>query len=81
MLSRRFSAYSAVESKAFRLCEVFGPTGLIQHGTLRWGDRLGSSHAFSHTGKSNITPIAERCSIPPFNTNMECCLSLHLNLI
>ena len=50
MLSRRFSAYSAVESKAFRLCEVFGPTGLIQHGTLRWGDRLGSSHAFVTLG-------------------------------
>ena len=48
MLSRRFSAYSAVESKAFRLREVFGPflTGPIQRGTLRWGDRLGCSHAF-----------------------------------
>ena len=48
MLSRRFSAYSAVESKAFRLREVFGPTGPIQRGTLRWGDRLGSSHTLSH---------------------------------
>ena len=46
MLSRRFSAYSAVESKALRLREVFGPTGPIQSVTLRWGDRLGSSHAF-----------------------------------
>ena len=81
MLSRRFSAYSAVESKTFRLREVFGPTGPIQRGTLHWEDRLGSSHAFKfyHTGKSNVTPIAERCS--PSNLNMECCLSLRLNLI
>ena len=46
MLSRRFSAYSTVESKAFRLRGIFGPTSPIQSGTLRWGDRLGSSHAF-----------------------------------
>ena len=39
-------ANSAVESKAFRLREVFGPTGPIQSGKLRWGDRLGSSYAF-----------------------------------
>ena len=38
MMSRRFSAYSAVESKAFRLPEVFCPTGPIQRRTLRWGD-------------------------------------------
>ena len=50
MLSRRFSAYSAVESKAFRLREVFGPTGPIQRGSLHWGDRLGSSHAFVARG-------------------------------
>ena len=61
MLCRRFSAYSAMESKTFRLREVFGPTGLIQRGTLRWGDRLGSSYAFCHMGKSNVMPIAERC--------------------
>ena len=36
-----FSAFSALKSKAFRLREV-----LIQHDTLHWGDRLGSSHAF-----------------------------------
>ena len=50
MLSRRFSAYSAVESKAFILPEVFGPTGPIHRGTLRWGDRLGCSHAFVTRG-------------------------------
>ena len=50
MMSRRSSAYSAVESKAFRLPEVFGPTGPIQRRTLRWGDRLGSSHAFVTRG-------------------------------
>ena len=42
-MSLRF--YGAAESKAFRLLEVFGLTGPIQRGTLRWGDRLGSSHA------------------------------------
>ena len=42
-MSLRF--YGAAESKAFRLIEVFGLTGPIQRGTLRWGDRLGSSHA------------------------------------
>ena len=39
MLSR-FAAYSAVESKAFRLRVVFGPTGLIQRvhsaGEIGW---------------------------------------------
>ena len=81
MLSR-FAAYSAVESKAFRLRVVFGPTGPIQRGTIRWGDRLGSSHAFVSfvtTGKSNVTPIAAQCS--PFSPNLECCFSLRLNLI
>ena len=41
MPSRWFSAFSVVKIKAFRLHEV-----LIQHDTLCWGDRLGSSHAF-----------------------------------
>ena len=50
MLNRRFSAYSAVESKAFKLHEVFGPTGPIQRGTRHRGDRLGSSHAFVARG-------------------------------
>lgn len=50
MLSRRFPAFSAVESKAFRLRKVFGPTGPIQRGTLHWGDRLGSSHALVRQG-------------------------------
>ena len=45
-MSLRF--YGAAESKAFRLLEVFGLTGPIQRGTLRWGDRLGSSHTLSH---------------------------------
>ena len=45
MLSR-FEAYRAVESKAFRLRVVFGPTGAIQHVTISWRDRLGSSQAF-----------------------------------
>ena len=50
MLSHRYAAYSAVESKAFRLHEVFGPTGPIQPGTLLRGNRLGSSHAFVTQG-------------------------------
>ena len=33
-MSRRSAAYSAVESKAFRLREVFGATGPIQRRTL-----------------------------------------------
>ena len=50
MLTSKFSAYSAVESKAFRLREDFGPTGPIQRSTLFWGDRLGSIHAFFTRG-------------------------------
>ena len=79
MLSLRFSVYSAVESKAFRLREVFGPTGPIQRGTLRWADRLGSSHALITRGSRTSRRSWEQCS--PFNANMECCLTLRLNLI
>ena len=50
-------AVSAVESKAFRLREVFGPTGPIQRGTLRWADRLASSHALITRGSPPLTPI------------------------
>ena len=68
MMSRRFSAYSAVESKAFTLREVFGPTGPIQRRTLRWGDRLGSSHAFvtrgSRTSPTNLR-LTDHPSFPP----------------
>ena len=65
MLSRRLSAYSAVEaeSKAFRLREVFGPTGV---------DRLGSSHAFvtreveRHADSRAVFPLYSqtRSSVP-----------------
>ena len=62
MLTPKFSAYSAVESKAFRLREDFGPTGPIQRSTLFWGDRLGSIHAFftreveRHAGSGAVFP-------------------------
>ena len=65
MLSR-FAAYSAVESKAFRLRVVFGPTGPIQRGTIRWRDRLGSSHAFgSFVTRGSRTSRRQRRSVPP----------------
>ena len=40
----------------------------------------------SHTGKSKVVPIVERCS--PFNANLDCCLPLkrksvvfHFNIV
>ena len=38
MLSRRFSAFSALKSKALRLREVFGATGPIQRRYIHAGE-------------------------------------------
>ena len=79
MLSHRFSAYSAMESKAFRLGEVLvlPVRSNAVHSAREIGWALASR--FCHMGKSNITPIAKWYS--PVNANMECSLSLRFNLI
>jgi len=38
--------YQQINSRVETQFQGFGPTSPIQHSTLRWGDRLGSSDAF-----------------------------------
>ena len=78
MLNRRFSAYSALESKDFGLCEVLSyQSDSAQYtllGRIVWALVMLLSHGEveCHAGSGTVFP---------FNTGMECCLSLHFNIL
>ena len=78
MLSCRFLAYSAMESKAFRLCEVLSyqsdPAQYTPLGRIGWALVMLLSHG-------EVECHADSRAVFPFNTGMECCLSLHFNIL
>ena len=70
--------YQQIISRVETQFQGFGPTSPIQRGTLRWRDRLGSSHAFVTWGSRTSYHL---WSGVPCKANMECSLALRSNLI
>ena len=70
--------YQQIISRVETHFQGFSPTSPIQRGTLRWRDRLGSSHAFVTWGSRTSDHL---WSGVPCKANMECSLSLRSNLI
>ena len=73
-----YSAYIAMESKAFRLFKVLSyqsnPVQYTPLGRISWALVMLLSH-----GEVKCHPDSR--AVFPFNTSMECCLSLHCNIL